>query len=70
MKPYPAYYNQIGKVGVPCEIHGWDDKSERFNIKYEDYYTQKIVYATVPYNKVEDYTWPSLSKHFETHGWV
>lgn len=72
MIPFKATYEYCSMAGsylIPCEIHGWDDKSERFKLSYFDPLLEEEVRTWCPYEYVSDYTWPKLSKHFETHGW-
>jgi hypothetical protein len=73
MKPFLAEYlhcSMAGSYWIPCEIHGWDDKSERFKVKYYDFIIEEDEHIWAPYDRVKGYTWPSLSQHFETHGWA
>lgn len=63
MKPFKAEYQHCSMAGsywIDCEIHEWDDKSERFAISYHDPIIDEKEYRLVPYDYVQGWTWPSL----------
>ena len=65
---FPAVYEHCSMAGsyhVDCTIHGWDDKSERFMVRYYDFIIDEIVDTWSPYEYVTEWTWPKLLKHFE-----
>lgn len=54
--------SMAGSYIIPCKIHGWEDKSERFYISYYDPVMEEVVKKLVPYKYVTGYTWQSLSQ--------
>ena len=58
-----------GSYHIPCKIHDWEDRTDRFYIEYFDPIMQETIYKIVPYEYVSDWTWQNLSKHSKTHGW-
>lgn len=56
--------SMAGTYLVPCRIHGWDDKSERFAISYYDSIMEETSTSWVPYEYVTGWTWQSLSEKF------
>jgi hypothetical protein len=64
---FPATYlhcSMAGSYHVDCTIHGWDDKSERFMLRYFDFITDEEESHWVEYKHVTDWTWPKLLEHF------
>ena len=61
--------SMAGSYFINCTIHGWDDKSERFMLRYHDPVLDEVVNEWVPYDYVWDWTWPNLSKHFAEQNW-
>lgn len=54
-----------GTYYVPCKIHGWDDKSERFAISFFDPLMQEIDYRWTKYDTVRNWTWQYLLENLK-----